>query len=150
MIDHTSGKFASRFTVRTGSRIRVVLGEDVDWIGAAGDYTELHASGRAHWLREPFAAGLPGLTVQSRTRSRAVTFDVCEGKAIYRDGSPQDIENAPIAGWSSPTGAVSRSPVWCSEVANDPSRRREPPPAPQRTSSARPEDYLASARRPAA
>jgi two-component system, LytTR family, response regulator len=52
MIEKTSGKFASRFAVRTGSRIQVVLVEDIEWIAAAGDYTELHANGRTHLLRE--------------------------------------------------------------------------------------------------
>lgn len=56
MLDQTSEKFASRFTVRTGSRIHVVLAEDVDWIGAAGDYSELHARGRAHLVRETMSS----------------------------------------------------------------------------------------------
>jgi two-component system LytT family response regulator len=56
MLDQTSEKFASRFTVRTGSRIQVVLAEDVDWIGAAGDYSELHARGRAHLVRETMSS----------------------------------------------------------------------------------------------
>jgi two-component system LytT family response regulator len=38
--------------VRTGSRIQIVLVEDIDWIAAAGDYTELHVRGRSHLLRE--------------------------------------------------------------------------------------------------
>jgi two-component system LytT family response regulator len=42
--------------VRTGSRIQVVLAEDVEWIGAAGDYSELHAGGRAHLLRETMSS----------------------------------------------------------------------------------------------
>jgi two-component system LytT family response regulator len=29
-----------------------VLAEEVDWISAAGDYTELHVRGRSHLLRE--------------------------------------------------------------------------------------------------
>lgn len=45
-------KYASRFVVRTGSRIQIVHTEDTDWIGAAGDYAELHVRGRAHLLRE--------------------------------------------------------------------------------------------------
>jgi two-component system, LytTR family, response regulator len=56
MIDQTSEKFTSRLTVRTGSRIQVVLTEDIEWIGAAGDYTELHSGGRAHLLRETMSS----------------------------------------------------------------------------------------------
>jgi two-component system, LytTR family, response regulator len=52
MLDRTSEKYASRFTVQTGSRIQIVLAEDVEWIRAAGDYVELHVSGRSHLLRE--------------------------------------------------------------------------------------------------
>lgn len=52
MLGRDSEKHASRFIVRTGSRIQIVLAEDIDWIGAAGDYTELHVRGRSHLLRE--------------------------------------------------------------------------------------------------
>jgi two-component system, LytTR family, response regulator len=53
MLDRTSEKYISRFTIRAGSRIQIVLAEDVEWIAAAGDYAELHARGRSHLLREP-------------------------------------------------------------------------------------------------
>jgi two-component system, LytTR family, response regulator len=52
MLGRDSEKYVSRFVVRTGSRIQIVLAEDTEWIGAAGDYTELHAHGRSHLLRE--------------------------------------------------------------------------------------------------
>jgi two-component system, LytTR family, response regulator len=52
MLGRDSEKYISRFTVRTGSRIQIVLADDVDWIGSAGDYAELHARGHAHLLRE--------------------------------------------------------------------------------------------------
>jgi two-component system, LytTR family, response regulator len=47
-----SEKYASRFVVRSGSRIQIVHAEDIEWIGAAGDYAELHVRGRSHLLRE--------------------------------------------------------------------------------------------------
>jgi two-component system, LytTR family, response regulator len=56
MLDQTSEKYASRFTVQIGSRIQIVLAEDVEWIGAAGDYVELHASGCSYLLRETMAS----------------------------------------------------------------------------------------------
>jgi two-component system, LytTR family, response regulator len=52
MLGGDSEKHVSRFTVRTGSRIQIVLADDIDWIGAAGDYVELHVRGRSHLLRE--------------------------------------------------------------------------------------------------
>jgi two-component system, LytTR family, response regulator len=52
LLDQNSGKYASRFTVRTGSRIQVVPAEDITWISAAGDYTELHTRNATHLLRE--------------------------------------------------------------------------------------------------
>jgi two-component system, LytTR family, response regulator len=52
MLGGDSEKYASRFVVRVGSSIRIVHAEDTDWIGAAGDYTELHVRGRSHLLRE--------------------------------------------------------------------------------------------------
>ena len=55
-IARTADKFASRFTVQTGSRIQIVITEDVEWIGAAGDYVELHVNGRSFLLRETMAS----------------------------------------------------------------------------------------------
>jgi two-component system LytT family response regulator len=52
MLARTSEEYTSRFVVRTGSRIQIVLVEDTDWISAAGDYTELHVRGQSHLLRE--------------------------------------------------------------------------------------------------
>ena len=56
MLDRTSEKYASRFVVQTGSRIQIVLAEDVEWIRAAGDYVELHVCGRSFLLRETMAS----------------------------------------------------------------------------------------------
>lgn len=52
MLGRSSEEYVSRFVVRTGSRIQIVLTEDVEWIAAAGDYAELHTRGRSHLLRE--------------------------------------------------------------------------------------------------
>ena len=38
------------------SRIQIVIAEDVEWIGAAGDYVELHINGRSFLLRETMAS----------------------------------------------------------------------------------------------
>jgi len=56
MLGRGGDKYISRFTVRTGSRFQIVLAEDTDWIGAAGDYAELHVGGRGHLLRETMNA----------------------------------------------------------------------------------------------
>jgi two-component system LytT family response regulator len=56
MLDRGSGGLASRFTVQTGSRIQIVTAEDVDWIGSAGSYVELHVNGRSFMLRETMAS----------------------------------------------------------------------------------------------
>jgi two-component system, LytTR family, response regulator len=52
MLGRDSEKYATRFPARTGARIQIVLAEEVDWISAAGDYTELHVRGRSHLWRE--------------------------------------------------------------------------------------------------
>jgi two-component system, LytTR family, response regulator len=44
--------FCSRFVARTANRLQIVLVEDIEWIGSAGDYSELHVRGRSHLLRE--------------------------------------------------------------------------------------------------
>jgi two-component system LytT family response regulator len=56
MLDSSSDKYASRLTVHTGSRIQIVIAEEVEWIGAAGDYVELHVNGCSFLLRETMAS----------------------------------------------------------------------------------------------
>jgi two-component system LytT family response regulator len=51
-LDQNSGCYASRFVIRVGSRIQIVSAEDLDWIAAAGDYSELHTANATHLLRE--------------------------------------------------------------------------------------------------
>ena len=46
MLDGKPAKYVSRFPVRVGSRIQLVLVDDIEWIAAAGDYAELHSAGR--------------------------------------------------------------------------------------------------------
>ena len=52
LLGESFGRYVSRFPVRTGSRIQVVLADNIDWIAAAGDYVELHCGARHHLLRE--------------------------------------------------------------------------------------------------
>jgi two-component system, LytTR family, response regulator len=52
LLDEEAKTYVSRFCVRTGNRIDIVRVEDVEWIGAAGDYAELHTRERSHLLRE--------------------------------------------------------------------------------------------------
>jgi two-component system LytT family response regulator len=56
MLAGQPGRYVSRLPVRTGSRIQIVHVEDVEWIGAAGDYAELHTRGQCHLLRETMNA----------------------------------------------------------------------------------------------
>jgi two-component system LytT family response regulator len=52
MLQKNPKQYVSRFPVRVGSRIRIVLADEIEWIAAAGDYAELHGSGRSHLIRE--------------------------------------------------------------------------------------------------
>jgi two-component system LytT family response regulator len=52
MLQKNPKQYISRFPVRVGSRIRIVLADEIEWIAAAGDYAELHGSGRSHLIRE--------------------------------------------------------------------------------------------------
>lgn len=52
LLEEKSATYVSRFPVRTGSRIQVVLAEHIQWIAAAGDYAELHCAHHCHLLRE--------------------------------------------------------------------------------------------------
>jgi hypothetical protein len=44
--------YAARFSVRTGSRVQIVSVQDVEWIAAAGDYSEFHTRAGVYLLRE--------------------------------------------------------------------------------------------------
>ncbi len=55
-LDQDSGCYASRFVVRVGSRIQIVLVEDLEWIAGAGDYSELHTANATHLLRETMSS----------------------------------------------------------------------------------------------
>jgi two-component system LytT family response regulator len=52
MLQKNPRQYVSRFPVRIGSRIQIVLADEIEWIAAAGDYAELHGSGRPHLIRE--------------------------------------------------------------------------------------------------
>ena len=56
LLDRESDYCATRFTVQTGSRIQIVIADEVEWIGAAGDYVELHVNRRSFLLRETMAS----------------------------------------------------------------------------------------------
>jgi two-component system, LytTR family, response regulator len=44
--------YETRFAVRTGRRIAIISVEDIDWIGATGDYITLHVGNHSHLLRQ--------------------------------------------------------------------------------------------------
>src|SRR5690348_15698714 len=50
-LDQSNG-YTSRFAVSVGSRIQIVLAEDLQWLAAAGDYSEFHTPHATHLLRE--------------------------------------------------------------------------------------------------
>jgi two-component system LytT family response regulator len=56
LLGRVSERYASRFALRTGPRVQIVLVEDIEWIGAAGDYAELHTRSSSHLLRETMAS----------------------------------------------------------------------------------------------
>jgi two-component system, LytTR family, response regulator len=45
-----------KLSVRVGNRIVLVAPADIDWIGAAGDYTELHVGAKVWLMRESMSA----------------------------------------------------------------------------------------------
>jgi two-component system, LytTR family, response regulator len=56
LLGEGSRRYVSRLPVRTGSRIQVVLADDIEWIAAAGDYAELHCGAHRHLVRETMAS----------------------------------------------------------------------------------------------
>jgi two-component system, LytTR family, response regulator len=56
MLEAATDRYTSRLTVQNGSRIQIVNAEDIEWIGAAGDYVELHVNGCSFLMRETMAS----------------------------------------------------------------------------------------------
>lgn len=56
MLNKDLAQYPSRILVHTGQRTQIVLVEDIEWISAAGEYTELHVRGRSHLLRETMSS----------------------------------------------------------------------------------------------
>jgi two-component system LytT family response regulator len=56
LLEGEGKKWISRFPVRTGSRIQIVLVDKIEWIGAAGDYAELRCQGSSYLVRETMNA----------------------------------------------------------------------------------------------
>ena len=54
--EHKSDGFIRRFAVRSGERVGFVQVGEINWIEAAGDYAELHASGKNFLIRESLNA----------------------------------------------------------------------------------------------
>jgi two-component system LytT family response regulator len=53
-----------RITVSDRRRTHVIEATDIEWISAAGDYTELHVPGATHLLREPLSVLLSRLPAE--------------------------------------------------------------------------------------
>ncbi len=54
--DAPPGGYLERLLVRSGDRVLLVRASEVDWIGAEGNYAELHAGGRSCLIRETMGA----------------------------------------------------------------------------------------------
>jgi two-component system LytT family response regulator len=81
LLGHQSAGYVTRFPVKVGPRIQVVRTRDIDWIAAAGDYVELHSSGRSHLLHETMNSVEQKLDPQKFLRihrSRIVRLDLIQ------------------------------------------------------------------------
>ena len=67
-LDRGAASYAERIAVTDRKRTRMVKISDVEWIGAAGDYTELHVQGATHLLRETLSSFLEKLAPNSFCR----------------------------------------------------------------------------------
>jgi two-component system, LytTR family, response regulator len=56
LLEQEARTYPARFTVRIGNRIEIVPVGEVQWIGAAGDYAELHTRERSYLVRETMSS----------------------------------------------------------------------------------------------
>ena len=85
LLDHVRGSCGAegprrieRFAVRVRDRFVIVAAADVEWIGAAGNYAELHLAGASHLVRAPLnelEAGLDPARFARIHRSSLVRLD---------------------------------------------------------------------------
>jgi two-component system LytT family response regulator len=68
------GEGIRRFMVRTTDRLLVVKAEEVDWIGAADDYSELHVGQRTHLVRQTMQELESGLDARAFARIHRSTI----------------------------------------------------------------------------
>jgi two-component system LytT family response regulator len=106
LLDHVGGSAGAdgarrieRFAVRTRDRFVIVLAADVEWIGAAGNYVELHLADAAHLVRATMAeleAGLDPARFARIHRGTLVRIDCVrevvpathgDSDVVLRDGS---------------------------------------------------------------
>jgi two-component system LytT family response regulator len=69
-LDEVRARGPERLVVRSGQEMRFVAVRDVDWIGAADNYVELHVGGEVHLLREPLSSVERRLSPASFARIR--------------------------------------------------------------------------------
>jgi len=77
-----------RLSVTSRRRTLVIETSKIDWIGAAGDYSELHVAGATHLLREPLSAllnRLPANAFFRIHRSFVVNLDKVSGFKALRN-----------------------------------------------------------------
>jgi len=93
-----------RIPVRTGSRIRFVDMNDVDWIGGAGNYVILHVAGSEHRVRgslkgftakldaPPFRSHPPLVHRQPQPRTRATALEPWRVRRDPPGRNPVDVQ----------------------------------------------------------
>jgi two-component system, LytTR family, response regulator len=55
-IDRDAARYVERLTAPAGGRVRFINVRDIAWIGADGNYADVHAGGRTYTLRETLAS----------------------------------------------------------------------------------------------
>jgi two-component system, LytTR family, response regulator len=80
-----SPKITDRLAVKSGGHISWVKLEEVDWIGSADNYAELHVGARSHLLRETLGALETKLAPDKFVRvSRSIIVNIARIKELKR------------------------------------------------------------------
>jgi len=84
----TYGESQVRITITNRRRTHVIDTDEIDWIAAAGDYSEIHVARTTHLLREPLSVllnRLPATTFCRIHRSFAVNLNRVSGFKALRN-----------------------------------------------------------------
>ena len=111
LLEEVRARGPERLVVRSGQELVFVAVQDIDWIGAADNYVELHVGAQTHLLRETLASVERRLSPASFARIRRDAIVNLARVHAVRPGAGDDFEIVLHDGRTLPLGRSYRARV---------------------------------------